>query len=81
MSPKRTCHVSGDDCTAPAGWGTPSGVMEGEKSTKGTCHHCGLPVCKKCSRDVRARGRRVRVCDNCEEDRARRRTPRSEAGA
>lgn len=68
----RTCEVSGEDCTAPAGYqiGGPGGpIVENEfNSTRATCFACGLPVCTSCSRRRSwfKYGRR-RVCEDCEE--------------
>lgn len=76
----RTCEISGDDCLAPAGYqigGT--GGMIGENhlhATKATCFACGLPVCTKCSR-IRTwfHFGRKRVCENCDEDDKKWRSP------
>lgn len=67
----RTCHVSDDGCTAPAGFqvGGMGGPM-GENSsthTRGTCFACGEPVCTACSRRRRwhTYGTR-RICAHCD---------------
>jgi len=66
----RVCTVSGAECEAPAGYGIGGGggYAEGDKATRATCHACGEPVCKKCSRLRTWRGKkRRRVCQTCEE--------------
>jgi hypothetical protein len=60
---RRTCAVSDAQCLAPAGYRAGSGIMEGDKSCRGTCRSCGEPVCANCSRRV---GRhKERICENC----------------
>lgn len=69
MSEPRTCVVSGDECVAPAGFGTASGYAYGDRSTRATCWVCEEPVCVKCSKRRRwfTWGRR-RICDTCWEE-------------
>ena len=64
--PKSTgepCSVVDDDCTAPAGYQTGAGVVEGDAFAEFTCHECGEPVCGECSAVVKRR----RVCNGCAE--------------
>lgn len=68
---RRVCTVCDDACTAPAGVGI-SGVgwADGDGWARGTCVHCGEPVCSQCSRRVRRIGTRWfrqprRVCNIC----------------
>lgn len=65
------CHVSGDNCLAPAGHGIKGmGFAHGDKAAKAICFQCGEPVCSACSRRVRTivKGKRVRVCEYCQEE-------------
>jgi len=71
---RRSCDMSGwkGECLAPAGVGVSGvGCAEGEGFARGTCQHCGDPVCSKCSVVTRRakRGTRVRVCGDCWEER------------
>lgn len=63
------CHVAGNNCIAPAGYGTSQGYAYGTKNAKLKCYACGMPVCGKCSATIRWSGRLVtrrrRVCDDC----------------
>lgn len=70
---RRVCKISGagwgKGCLAPAGVGIQGvGYAEGDGSCRGTCCHCGEPVCGLCSKVVRQRGKRIRLCEDCYED-------------
>lgn len=69
---RRVCKISGGDCLAPAGYGiSGGGFAEGDGNCRGTCYHCGEPVCSKCSKKVTVKGERRRFCEDCLEERAR----------
>lgn len=64
------CAVVNDDCTAPAGYATGGGMVEGTEYVTTTCVVCGEHVCEECSKLVLRPKKRAkqRVCDNCRED-------------
>lgn len=73
---RRVCKISGASwgggCLAPAGRGIPGfGIAEGDGNCRGTCHHCGEPVCSKCSKITTVKGARRRFCEDCLEELAR----------
>lgn len=69
------CHISDAQCEAPAGYGISGrGWASGDVKTRIKCWSCGQHVCKKCSKLVMS-PRRVRMCNDCIEGRARTEEP------
>lgn len=56
-----TCSVVDEDCVAPAGYRTDSGVAVGTTAAGHHCDICGEAVCEACSSLQKKR----RVCNNC----------------
>lgn len=64
---RRSCSVSNQGCTAPAGIGIPGGGGwgDGYGSARATCAVCGEAVCGQCSKLITRKGNRKRVCEYC----------------
>lgn len=68
---RNICAYSGGECLAPAGWGTSSGYASNNSSSANArCYACGESVCTAdtCSKLVNYRGRRSRLCTNCQHE-------------
>jgi hypothetical protein len=44
-----TCSVVGENCQAPAGYMTGSGVVRGTVAAENVCDECGEPMCEACT--------------------------------
>lgn len=60
------CGVADARCEHPAGWRYGGGPVENPAADAPyECAECGMPTCGPCSREVRRKRRRVRVCNVC----------------